>query len=301
MTQMISQRTDLTFQYIQEYANSAQCLREHASVKKCLRIKRPATKQMEPNAVSIKPTSSWSGIGTIKKLAEKLAGVTTHTLNRVHRNIVELYSSKHEDPTEISRMTVLGDLPNDPTFENAINTGKGMLSKKFDIAMKETTINEQECVMELLADIDLSKLQRGGKPLEMTQKQFLTALMLGCHFVVNDNGMFADSLQEVGGDYMEKRGSSHYLDSPAPQYGMDLPGGIGHLLLGKTDSGQTFFQLEAHGLGNSRQTWGEWVSEVGGHSRSWFQHVGSSSSYVQIGPHGAIEGSEKDGNHVVIG
>lgn len=198
-------------------------------------------------------------------------------------------------------MTVLGQLPNDPAFGNAINAGNGALSKKFDSAMTATKIEEQECVMELLAGIDLSKLQRDGKPLEMTRGQFLTALMLGCHFVVNDNGIFADSLRDVGGDHMEKRGSSHYLNSPHPQYGMDLPAGIGHLLVGKTETGQTFFQLEAHGLGNSRQTWGEWVSEVGGHSRSWFQHVGSSSSYVQIGPHGAIEGSEKDGNHVVIG
>ncbi|MNQ52766.1 hypothetical protein D3C85_667930 [compost metagenome] len=81
---------------------------------------------------------------------------------------------------------------------------------------------------------------------------------------------------------------------------MDLPGGVGHLLIGRTSNGDTFFQLESHGVGNPQQGWGEWAQEFAGHMQSWGMHVGSSSSYVQIGPHGAIEGSEKDNNHVVV-
>ena len=40
----------------------------------------------------------------------------------------------------------------------------------------------------------------------------------------------------------------------------------------------------------------DWMS----HAASWIKHIGSSKAYVQIGPCGAIEASEKDNSHIVV-
>lgn len=246
---------------------------------------------------------------TLNKLVENVLGGTIHTLSNVMRGI-DLYtqleiSARTDEPEpdidEISRTTVVGTLPNPPGFASAIEHNKQALSNQFVSAMNRQDFSQQaRGVLALLDGVNLDNLQRGGQGLALSRQQFHSALMHGCHFVVNDNGQLYDRLRQTGGNDMQPRGSSHYKSSPHQQYGMDLPGEIGHLLIGRTDTGQTFFQLESHGVGNGVQ--GAWnkFKDFAGHMQSWAMHIGSSSAYVQIGPHGAIEGSEKDQNHVVI-
>jgi hypothetical protein len=81
---------------------------------------------------------------------------------------------------------------------------------------------------------------------------------------------------------------------------MDLPGGLGHLLIGQTSNGDTFFQLESHGLGNPTQSKVEKLLEGIGHTMAYLQHIGGSTQYVQIGPGGCIAASEKDGQEVIL-
>ncbi|MGB3816870.1 hypothetical protein [Achromobacter pulmonis] len=267
----------------------------------------PVGVQQAPQNGNVQQAQGGSWASTLNTLVENVIGGTVHALSNVVRGI-DLYvqSEAHAlgnapapDLDEISRTTVLGSLPNAPGFQSAINDG-GVLSGRFTNALNNNQATQQETdVMNRLNGVALNNLTRGGQALQMTQQQFHAALMCGGHFVVNDGGAFANQLQQDGGGQMQARGSSHYKGSPHQQHGMDLPG-VGHLLIGRTNNGDSFFQLESHGVGNPQQGWGEWAQEFGGHMLSWGMHIGSSASYVQIGPHGAIEGSEKDNNHVVI-
>lgn len=272
----------------------------------------PVGVQQAPQNGNVQQAPGWFSTSTLNKLVENVFGGTVHALSNAMRGM-DLYvqSEMHAwggpapDLAEISRTTILGILPNAPGFQSAITNGNAGLSGQFLNAMNTAANTPQGAVMTLLDGVAVNAaanniLQRGGQALQMTQQQFHAGLMRGCHFVVNDQGALANDLQVAGGANMLARSSSHYKDSTHQQYGMDLPGGVGHLLIGRTSNGDTFFQLESHGVGNPQQGWGEWAQEFAGHMQSWGMHVGSSSSYVQIGPHGAIEGSEKDNNHVVV-
>ncbi|WP_241075604.1 hypothetical protein [Achromobacter insuavis] len=265
----------------------------------------PVGVQQAPQNGNVQQAQGNSWASTLNTLVENVVGGTVHALSNVVRGI-DLYvqSEAHAqggpapDLAEISRFTVLGSLPNAPGFQNAINDN-GARSQLFNNALNNPNATQQETdVMTTLNGVALGNLTRGGQPLQMNQQEFHAALMCGGHFVVNDNGALANQLQQDGGGQMQARGSSHYKGA-SQQYGMDLPG-VGHLLIGQTNNGDSFFQLESHGVGNPQQNLLQRAQEFGGHMLSWGMHVGSSSSYVQIGPHGAIEGSEKDNNHVVI-
>ncbi|MGE8657729.1 MAG: hypothetical protein ACN6O8_13390 [Achromobacter sp.] len=266
----------------------------------------PVGVQQAPQNGNVQQAQGWSLSSAFNRLLENVIGGTVHQLSNVVRGIDLYVQSEAQaqgapapDLAEISRFTVLGSLPNAPGFQNATNDN-GARSQLLTNALNNPQATPQEtAVMNRLNGVALNNLTRGGQALQMNQQQFHAALMCGGHFVVNDGGALANQLQQDGGGQMQARGSSHYKGSPHQQYGMDLPG-VGHLLIGRTNTGDSFFQLESHGVGNPQQGWGEWAQEFGGHMLSWGMHIGSSSSYVQIGPHGAIEGSEKDNNHVVI-
>ena len=267
----------------------------------------PVGVQQAPQNGNVQQAQGNSWASTFNTLLENVVGGTVHALSNVMRGI-DLYTQEEAhalgdgpepDITEISRTTVLGTLPNAPDFHSAINDN-GARSALFNTALNNPQATPHEtAVMNRLNGVGLGNLTRGGQPLQMNQQEFRAALMCGGHFVVNDGGALANQLQQDGGGQMQARGSSHYKGTPHPQYGMDLPG-VGHLLIGRTNNGDSFFQLESHGVGNPQQSLLQRAQEFGGHMLSWGMHIGSSSSYVQIGPHGAIEGSEKDNNHVVI-
>lgn len=290
----------------------------------------PVGVQQAPQNGTVQQAQGNSWASTFNTLLENVVGGTVHALSNVMRGI-DLYTQEEAhalgggpapDITDISRTTVLGTLPNAPDFHSAINDN-GVRSQRFNTALTDLVdfqenlqvalqegpqadiqdklqqLQQQTAVMSRLDLVGLNNLTRGGQPLQMNQQEFRAALMCGGHFVVNDGGALANQLQQDGGGQMQARGSSHYKGTPHPQYGMDLPG-VGHLLIGRTNNGDSFFQLESHGVGNPQQSLLQRAQEFGGHMLSWGMHIGSSSSYVQIGPHGAIEGSEKDNNHVVI-
>lgn len=266
----------------------------------------PVGVQQAPQNGNVQQAQGGSWASTLNTLVENVVGGTVHALSNVVRGIDLYVQSEAQarggpapDLAEISRFTVLGSLPNAPGFQNAINDN-GVRSQQFNNALNNQNATQAETdVMNRLNGVALNNLTRGGQALQMTQQQFHAALMCGGHFVVNDGGALANQLQQDGDGQMQARGSSHYKGSPHQQYGMDLPG-VGHLLIGRTNNGDSFFQLESHGVGNPQQSLMQRAQEFGGHMLSWGMHVGSSLSYVQIGPHGAIEGSEKDNNHVVI-
>jgi hypothetical protein len=143
-----------------------------------------------------------------------------------------------------------------------------------------------------------STCSQGDRARLLTSEEFHAALMLGAHFVKQDEGNLYNALGRVSG--MKKRGSSHYKKQKAPQFGMDLPEGLGHLLVGLTTDGNSFFQLESHGLGNASKAFSDSAGEFVGHMRAYGQHAYGHESYVQIGPGGCIAASEKDGQHVTL-
>jgi hypothetical protein len=234
---------------------------------------------------------------------------------------------------EVGRMTFVGRLPNSPGFDDALNEKAEDIGRLFDAARQAARKGGNiDKALNALDDAltDMTATQ-GGKEAELDLEKFHTALGLGGHFVKQDGGELyrffagmkkpekqkaqsegdsgekeADGKDEKeaqdGGEesFMTARTSSHYSGQAAAQFGMDLPGGLGHLLVGLTNEGDTFFQLESHGLGSSAHTLYETACEKLGHTLAYLQHIGGSSSYVQIGPGGCIAASEKDGQQVVL-
>lgn len=88
------------------------------------------------------------------------------------------------------------------------------------------------------------------------------------------------------------RSSSHYTQKD--QYGIDVilsenPKKTGHLLIGKTPDGKTFFQLEKHGTR---------MSDIILHMFDWVQHKWGGN--VQVGSLGYVQSSEKNGTELVV-
>lgn len=252
----------------------------------------------------VAPAPGFFSMSTLNSLVENVVGGTLHTMSDVLRGgmlFTDLNGGIDPDMDQIERTTVMGDLPNAPDFDTAIDDNRVALSTLFNTERNNmgNTQGERD-VLNRLHGLNLGNAQRGGAPVALTQSQFHSALLHGQHFVVNDGGALYLQLQNDSQGGLVARGSSHYKSQPAQQYGMDLPGGIGHLLVGRTDTGGTFFQLESHGVGNGVQGLWNKFTDLVGHTQSWLQHIGSSDSYVQIGPHGCIEGSEKDNCHVVL-
>ena len=200
-------------------------------------------------------------------------------------------------------------LPNDPGFDQATANPEALheqfestLNNNFEGALPEADEAVVSALEQLNQAFQGSATQtRGDADLaNFGIEEFHAALLRGAHFVVSDGGELFQALTETEDSAagFNARTSSHY--NGQDQFGMDLPNGMGHLLVGRTESGDTFFQLEAHGVGNPNQSTMEKVTEVLGHTVSYLQHIGSDTSYVQIGPQGCIAGSEKDGNHVVL-
>ncbi len=204
---------------------------------------------------------------------------------------------------DTSTLTILGNLPNAPGFGSASTQGATELSERYEgiRTSDETPGTTRQVLTDLNQAFTTAQTQsRHGSPTTLNQEQFHAVLARGGHFVVTDGGALCNQLRQSGGEGFVERGSSHYKGSGHAQYGMDLPGGLGHLLIGRTNSGDTFFQLESHGTGGGAHSVGEKLKDLAGHTQSYFQHIGSSSSYVQLGPQGCIEGSEKDNNHVIL-
>ncbi|MFC4160157.1 hypothetical protein [Chitinimonas lacunae] len=200
-------------------------------------------------------------------------------------------------PYTDSQSSLVGRLPNNPDFNGAIANPNG-LSAQFTAVSNQNNLSGHSLQMLENAVTGGNSLHRHGQQIQLTPQEFHAALLRGAHFVVEDGGTLTDNLQQQGG--FTARGSSHYKGSQDQQYGLDLPNHLGHLLIGKDLQGHSFFQLESHGTGNAQQSLSEKISSVLGHTQAYLQHVGSSLSYVQIGPQGCIEGSEKDNNHVIV-
>lgn len=204
-------------------------------------------------------------------------------------------------------------LPNNPDFDQAIANPQALhqqyqntLANNYNGAPQQPDAAVTSALQQLDTAFALSNQQtRGGANLQnFNANEFHAALLMGAHFVVPDGGALLNALTTQGpgaqpsAASFNARTSSHY--NGQNQFGMDLPNGMGHLLVGTTANGDTFFQLESHGLGNPNQGTMETLSEVFGHTVSYLQHIGTSDDYVQIGPQGCIAGSEKDNNHVVL-
>jgi hypothetical protein len=200
----------------------------------------------------------------------------------------------------VDRMTLVGRLPNRPGFADAIQEKGVALEAQYQQVLAAQ--NGAGPVHAALTALDGALLganaTQAGQAVAMPPQDFHAALALGGHFVKQDGGALYNNLRAIQG--MQARDSSHYKGSPAQQYGMDLPGGLGHLLIGQTGGGDTFFQLESHGLGNPNQGAVAKLLEGIGHGLAYVQHISAAAQYVQIGPGGCIAASEKDGQHVVL-
>ena len=228
---------------------------------------------------------------------ETVGGTAFATLSGI------LAKGVHLSGGQAATVTVFGHLPNAPGFDAASTEGAQALSARYQTARDDQ--NSPVAVRNVLAALDTAFTSAGGQVrngqnLNLNLESFHAVLARGGHFVVNDNGALNDQLVQIGGTSMIGRGSSHYKGSGHAQHGMDLPNGLGHLLIGKTDAGHTFFQLESHGTGGGATTIQEKLHDLAGHTQSYLQHIGSGSAYVQLGPQGCIEGSEKDNNHVIL-
>lgn len=142
----------------------------------------------------------------------------------------------------------------------------------------------------------------------LTRSQYMGAVFSGAHVVVSDGGKLFKEWASTPGINWENRQSSHYQQarssssmidgiikgiqdkfsplSKHPQKGIDLPGGLGHLLIGRTDNGDTFFQLEAHGTS---------ARDFLPHMMDFFLHKASGNA--QVGPLGLIQMTEKPDVH----
>ncbi len=255
-------------------------------------------------AGAIAPTPSFFSMASLNKLVENVLGGTLHAASEVLRTgmvLTDLNGGIDPDFDQVERTTVMGDLPNAPSFQAAAEHNHAPLSARFDTERQNPANTQGERdVLNRLNGLNLGNAQRGGAPLALDAAHFHSALLHGAHFTLNDGGALYNQLQGDAQGQLVARGSSHYKSQPAQQFGMDLPGGLGHLLVGRTDTGGSFFQLESHGVGNGVQGLANKFVDLVGHTQSWLQHIGSSDAYVQIGPHGCIEGSEKDNKHVVL-
>jgi hypothetical protein len=199
----------------------------------------------------------------------------------------------------ISGYSFSQSLPNEPDFQRAIQTKGGECHQIYQETVGDKTTSP--AVRDTLRALDgamTQNLTRGGEDIQLSSQEFHAALLCGGHFVKNDGGELLRDLLKTGN--FEERTSSHYKGS-GKQYGMDLPHGMGHLLIGRTNDGGTFFQLESHGTGGGDdKTRMQKLGDFVGHTKSYFKHIGSDEHYVQVGPQGCIAGSEKDQMHVVI-
>jgi hypothetical protein len=126
-------------------------------------------------------------------------------------------------------------------------------------------------------------------------KKFGHAILCGAHVVLkNEDKQFDEFMRPLAKDLESKfqRFSSHY--DGTEQYGIDVvlleaPKLTGHLLIGKTSSGETFFQLEKHGTG---------LHNVLPHMYDYLQH--KMGGKVQVGPMGYIQASEKKGTELIV-
>lgn len=197
----------------------------------------------------------------------------------------------------VSRMTIVGRLPNAPGFDNALQEKTEELSQEYN-QQKSQLGGSQKAALDLIDQIDLNGAQRGGNDQALSPDEFHTALLLGAHFTTSDTTLYDQVHSGALGDFVA-RGSSHYKNRSDQQYGIDIAG-LGHLLIGKSGDGSMFFQFESHGLGNPNMTTTEKISEGIGHTLSYVQHITGDMNYVQLGPKGCISASEKDGQQVVL-
>jgi hypothetical protein len=106
-------------------------------------------------------------------------------------------------------------------------------------------------------------------------------LLRGSHAVVADGGRLYDEWSKLGA---VPRVSSHYPGVSTQQYEIDLPG-VGALLFGKDENGNTWYQLEAHP-----------VSDAVRHGGDFILHV--LSGFQNVGPAGTSPHSEKSGQEL---
>lgn len=193
-----------------------------------------------------------------------------------------------------------GWLPNFPCFKSAVKQNSAKLSEMF-LGQKNGSMRpEVKNVLSVLDGIGNESMTRNGAPCQLSSSEFHSALLLGSHVVIEDGGHLYERLLFTGDKKFCARGSSHYVESGHQQYGMDIPKGLGHLLIGRTSTGDTFVQFESHGVGAGVSGFYNKAMDWMSHAASWIKHIGSSKAYVQIGPCGAIEASEKDNNHIVV-
>jgi hypothetical protein len=250
--------------------------------------------------------------GALKSLGvslfEQVVGGALHVVNAdLHNEIGD------------ATVNICGDLKNDPARDSAVATMTGKLGGAISSAMRnlDALSPQQTLALTTLSDLFETSAVRsadGGQTLH-TMQQAETALLLGAHFVIDDADVgaalydqAAQSAQNPGATQpgekiFTARESSHYpttQNQGFPNYGIDLPNQVahgddrinmGHLLIGKTDEGKVFLQLEGHGVGE-----GSWLS----HAADYGKHIGHGGLYTQIGPEGAIQASEKDNTHFVV-
>lgn len=188
----------------------------------------------------------------------------------------------------------------------------------------------KQMLTEINKVYDNGTLFRNGKKLdksEFTREMFHTAVLSGAHIVVQDNGAMTKALtvednqndngwinyakqggkQCYDGKFYSRDGllgSSHYGGAKG-QWGADVGHALkdkgfapkdqrwmGHLLVGTTPKGHSFFQFENNGTSNSTDRWWNHGSDVKEH---YF-------SKQQVGPQGKVDASEKAGkeNHFVV-
>ena len=236
------------------------------------------------------------GVGT--KGFEKIGGTAMHAGAVALRHL----------PYTTDKTTLFGSLPNSPGFTSALTQKSAQLDGTFKAALGGAQVHEQAVLNALdNALTTANQTLQGGHATsggKLSSQDFHGALLLGGHFVKEDGSALYNQLRHTqnssGSNAFTARSSSHYKGVPDQQFGMDLPGGLGHLLIGKTDQGHTFFQLESHGVGNPNQSFRQKVSDTLGHTQAYMQHISGDAHYVQIGPQGCISASEKDGQHVIL-
>ncbi|MDK2124876.1 hypothetical protein [Parachitinimonas caeni] len=206
-------------------------------------------------------------------------------------------------PSELNTDSMLQDVQltgspnqNAADFSIAINDKADQLHALFESVRIHSPSSTATQVLNCLEDAfaQCSK-SRSGESLTLSAAQSHSALLHGAHFVVNDHGALASELRRAGGDAMHERTSAHYQDA-GKQYGMDLPGGLGHLLVGTNSEGHSFFQMESPDASSQQQPNRDKLSNLLGVSFS----NSSASIPIQHGPHGVIAASEKNNTHMVL-
>ncbi|MFC4160034.1 hypothetical protein [Chitinimonas lacunae] len=178
---------------------------------------------------------------------------------------------------------------------------------------------------------DFSRCDEALDKQNFSKEMFRTALLHGGHMVFEDNGELCKTLLQQGGQinngwgsYLSNMGkqsyngefydrvgqSSHYKRSnndgkfsftsstyQTPQWGSDIGHAVqgsgrkewmGHLLIGTTFDGHSFIQFENNGTAN-------FSDKYPSHGKDFYNHW--KSDYLQVGPMGKVEASEKKGTH----